>query len=175
VREPSINSALRFERLYRDYGPDVLAYCRRRAAPEVADDVTAETFLVAWRRLPEVPRAPRGWLLGIARLTLANEHRSARRRKALSERLHSQPQAVAHSSDPSPVLNALRCLSDLDQEALLLSAWDGVTSREAAQVLGCTSVAFRLRLHRARRRLASTLAAELTADRPLRLAKEEFT
>src|SRR3989337_1856401 len=127
-----------FERLYREFGPEVLAFCRRRVEPDVADDVTAETFLVVWRRLSDVPRSPRGWLLGIARLTLANQLRSVRRRDALIERVGWERSAEGGAADARPVIEALSCLSDLDQEALLLSAWDGLNSREAAQVLGCT-------------------------------------
>lgn len=163
-----------FERLYREFGPDVLAFCRRRVASDVADDVTAETFLVVWRRLSDVPRSPRGWLLGIARLTLANQRRSVRRRDALISRVGSERHAGWDVGEPPPVLEALSRLSDLDQEALLLSAWDGLNSKEAAKVLGCTPAAFRLRLHRARRRLERVLAANPSA-RALRLQQEELT
>jgi len=149
----------------------VLAFCRRRVDAEVADDVTAETFLVAWRRLSDVPRSPRGWLLGIARLTLANQWRGVRRRDALVERMRFDRSTEDTVADPGQVIEALSWLSELDQEALLLSAWDGLSSREAAQVLGCTPVAFRLRLHRARRRLERVLAAD-THARPLRLPKD---
>jgi RNA polymerase sigma factor (sigma-70 family) len=163
-----------FDRLYREFGPDVLAFCRRRVPPELADDATAETFLVVWRRLSEVPRSPRGWLLGIARLTLANQRRSVRRRDALIERLGWERSAERTSADPRPLIEALGRLSEPDQEALLLSAWDGLNSREAAQVLGCTPAAFRLRLHRARRRLERVLATEPSV-RTFRLPKEELT
>lgn len=169
-----IESEVVFERLYREFGPDVLAYCRRRVPREVADDVTAETFLVVWRRLSEVPRSPRGWLLGIARLTLANQRRSVRRRDALIERVGWERRAQSDAGDLRPLLEALGCLSELDQEALLLSAWEGLDSREAAQVLGCTPVAFRLRLHRARRRFEQVLAADPSVG-ALRLPKEELT
>jgi RNA polymerase sigma factor (sigma-70 family) len=163
-----------FERLYREFGPDVLAFCRRRVASDVADDVTAETFLVVWRRLSDVPRSPRGWLLGIARLTLANQRRSVKRRDALIARVGWERSAEPAAADPRPAIEALRCLSDLDQEALLLSAWDGLNSKEAAQVLGCTPVAFRLRLHRARRRLERVLAADPSVH-AFRLPSEELT
>jgi RNA polymerase sigma-70 factor, ECF subfamily len=165
---------LKFERLYREYGPDVLAFCRRRAPVDIADDVTAETFLVVWRRLSEVPRAPRGWLLGIARLTLANQHRGERRRNALSARIQSEGVGAPERSETWQVLSALQSLPDIDQEALLLSAWDGLTAPEAAQVLGCTPSAFRLRLHRARRRLGRALATEDVSEPSFRLAKEEL-
>jgi RNA polymerase sigma-70 factor, ECF subfamily len=163
-----------FERLYREFGPEVLAFCRRRVAPDMADDATAETFLVAWRRLSDVPRSPRGWLLGIARLTIANQLRGVRRREALVERVGWERGAEGDAADALPVIEALSWLSELDQEALLLSAWDGLNSREAAQVLGCTPTAFRLRLHRARRRLEQELAAE-PSDHPHRLPREEPT
>jgi RNA polymerase sigma-70 factor (ECF subfamily) len=169
-REPRVV----FERLYREFGPDVLAFCRRRVASDVADDVTAETFLVVWRRLPDVPRSPRGWLLGIARLTLANQRRGARRRDALIARIGSERHAGWDAGEPPPVIEALSRLSDHDQEALLLSAWDGLNSKEAAQVLGCTPAAFRLRLHRARRRFERVLAANPSAH-ALRLQREELT
>lgn len=163
-----------FDRLYREFGPDVLAFCRRRVGPDAADDATAETFLVVWRRLCDVPRAPRGWLLGIARLTLANQRRGVRRREALVVRVGCERSAEGISADARPVLEALSRLSELDQEALLLSAWDGLNSREAAQVLGCTPAAFRLRLHRARRRLERVLATDASV-RTFRVPKEELT
>jgi RNA polymerase sigma-70 factor, ECF subfamily len=113
-------------------------------------------------------------LLGIARLTLLSQWRSARRRDALIARIGWETSAEDGSRDPRPVLEALSGLSDLDQEALLLSAWDGLNSKEAAQVLGCTPSAFRLRLHRARRRFERVLA-EQPSDLPFRLPKEELT
>jgi RNA polymerase sigma-70 factor (ECF subfamily) len=174
VRRTEIEPELVFERLYREFGPDVLAFCRRRVASDVADDVAAETFLVVWRRLSDVPRSPRGWLLGIARLTLANQQRGARRRDALVARVAADRDATLGSADPRPVIEALSCLSVHDQEALLLSAWDGLSSKEAAQVVGCTPTAFRLRLHRARRRFERVLAANPSAH-ALRLQREELT
>jgi len=149
----------RFERLYRGYGVEVLAYLRRRATPELADDGLAETFLVVWRRLDEVPDEPRAWLLGVARRVLANQRRSVRRQSALVERMiRERPLPVAPEVERDPVLEALSKLRSLDQEVLLLVAWDGLNSAEAARVLGCSAVAVRLRMHRARRRLAHLLA-----------------
>lgn len=150
----------RFDRVYRCYGVDVLAYLRRRTTREVADDGLAETFLVVWRRLDEVPDEPRAWLLAIARRVLANQRRSSRRQGALVERLIlERPLLFATQPEHDPVLDALSQLRLRDQEALLLVAWDGLTSVEAAQILGCSAVAVRLRLHRARRRLTRALAA----------------
>ncbi|HEX6652604.1 MAG TPA: sigma factor, partial [Thermoleophilaceae bacterium] len=73
------NRGERFERMFRDSYPLVRAYALRRAAPEGAQDVVAETFLVAWRRLEDVPEDPLPWLYGAARRVLANQRRSAAR------------------------------------------------------------------------------------------------
>ena len=77
----------RFEAIYRAYADAVHAYARRRTAVAAADDVVSETFLVVWRRLPDVPDAPLPWLLGIARRVLANRRRSESRNEALTHRL----------------------------------------------------------------------------------------
>lgn len=163
-----------FERLYREFGPEVLAFCRRRATPDIADDATAETFLVVWRRLSDVPRAPRGWLLGIARLTLANHRRGVKRRQALIERIGWEQGEQPDPAEAHSIFQALSRLSEADQEALLLSAWDGLNSREAGKVLGCTPAAFRLRLHRARRRLERALVEE-PLERHFQFPREQPT
>ena len=81
---------VRFTKLYREHGRAVLEYALRRVeAREDAADVVAETFLVVWRRIGEVPEGDgaRLWLYGVARLTLANLHRAERRRTRLGRRL----------------------------------------------------------------------------------------
>jgi RNA polymerase sigma-70 factor (ECF subfamily) len=55
--------------------------------PERAKDVAAETFLIAWRRLEDVPREPAPWLLGVARKVIAGQLRTDARRDALAARL----------------------------------------------------------------------------------------
>lgn len=61
------------------------------------------------------------------------------------------------------VLRAFSRLSNADRELLSLVAWEGLTAREASRVLGTTAVAARVRLHRARRRLAAALELEETS------------
>jgi RNA polymerase sigma-70 factor (ECF subfamily) len=69
---------IRFRRLFDDAERDLLAYALRRVdRPEDAADVVAETFLVAWRRLDDVPPGAQArlWLYGVARRQLANQRR----------------------------------------------------------------------------------------------------
>ena len=77
----------RFEELFREHYPAVRGYVLRRAHRDAVQDVVAETFLVAWRRLEDVPDDPLPWLYGVARRTLANQRRSARRQGSLEQRL----------------------------------------------------------------------------------------
>jgi RNA polymerase sigma-70 factor (ECF subfamily) len=151
----------RLAELYAEHGRDVLAYALRRApGPEDAADVVAETFLIAWRRLRDVPTGEdaRLWLYGVARRVLANQRRGEHRRLRLGERLRTElPAMVAEQAAPSgersAVLTALSGLDEADRELLLLVGWEGLEPAQPARVVGGSAVAVRSRLHRARRRL----------------------
>jgi RNA polymerase sigma factor (sigma-70 family) len=155
----------RFGRLYREEARAVLAYALRRVEnPEDAADVVAETFLVAWRRLDEVPlgRGERLWLYAVARRVTANIRRAQGRRTRLSERLaETLPTGLAMPPEPggeaAEVLRAMAGLGDEERELLLLVTWDELSPGEAAKVLGLSQLATRSRLHRARRRLRALL------------------
>ena len=151
----------RMEALFRRHYRDVAAYVRRRAEPDLVEDVIAETFLVAWRRLDDVPVDARPWLIGVARKTLATQRRSLARRRSLISRLEatSGPQERAAQPTELGVADALERLSERDREAITLVAWDGLSPSEAAAVVGQSPVAFRVRLHRAKRRLRQRLEA----------------
>ena len=154
-----------FRRLYAAHFDAVLGYALRRAdRPEDAGDVTAETFLVAWRRLGHAPQEQemRPWLYGVARRVLANHRRGERRRTALGDRLRRELKAyVPDVSDDvvqrADVTAAMGRLSGRDQEVLELHLWEGLEPREIAEVLGLTTVVVRPRLSRARARLRDLL------------------
>ncbi|GAA2209782.1 sigma-70 family RNA polymerase sigma factor [Nonomuraea monospora] len=152
----------RFEEIYMAYYPAVASYVRRRAgSPDDVADVIAETFTTAWRRLTAVPQGDeaRLWLYGVARRVLANHFRAEERRTALAVRLREEAATWAapqHAHDPA--YQAFQRLADDDRELLSLVAWEGLSGPEIAKVLGCSRGAARLRLHRARKRLAKELA-----------------
>jgi RNA polymerase sigma factor (sigma-70 family) len=158
----------RFEDVYAANCGPVLGYVlRRTGSSDDAADVLAETFLVAWRRLDEVPRgdAARLWLYGVARRVLANQRRGERRRSALAERLRADL-AVRYLAPPPPtgelaeIARAFRRLPEPDQELIALVGWEGLDARQVAATLGCSPNAARIRLHRARRRFAAELARD---------------
>jgi RNA polymerase sigma-70 factor (ECF subfamily) len=73
-----------------------------------------------------------------------------------------EPERIAvlpepHELDPD-LARALRAISRLDREALLLVAWEDLAPSQAAKALGINPAAFRVRLLRARRRLRASLA-----------------
>lgn len=152
-----------FERMYRLWHPRVLAYVLRRVRADQAADVVEEVFLIAWRRRTAVPAEALPWLLVTARNLVYEELRLHQRRDALaralarSEKHDTSPGADVIAVERLTVLEALSQLSEKDREALIMTVWDGLTATEAARVAGCSSASFAVRLHRARRRLATAL------------------
>ena len=151
----------RFEALYAEHAAAVARYARRRADEQTAADVVSEVFVVAWRRFDDVPQDALPWLLGCVRRVLWHHHRAEQRRGRLLERLKSSaPRVVVSVELPNTMLaRGLAVLSERDREALLLTAWEGLTTDQAAKVLGCSPQAFRVRAHRARQRLMDAMHA----------------
>jgi RNA polymerase sigma-70 factor (ECF subfamily) len=169
----------RFEQLYREHADAVYRYAVRREL-DAADDVVAEAFLAAWRRLDDIPAGmERAWLLGAARRTFANTRRGARRRQSLAERVTqaTTPEELTEpvpesAADPS-VHAALACLPARDQELLMLVAWDGLDPAGVAATMGCSRANVAVRLHRARKRFAKELARLESSEETTGAAAEE--
>jgi RNA polymerase sigma-70 factor, ECF subfamily len=161
----------RFTAMYDDHRMRVWAYAASRVGTEAADEVVSETFMVAWRRFAEMPPASLPWLLGVARNVIRDSVRAQVRRDSLAAELRRWAEApqsdVADGViDRMTMLRALAELPDADREVLTLVAWQGLTPREAAQVIGCTAPALRVRLHRARKRLAAALQVPTRGANP---------
>ncbi len=161
-----------FNALYDAHYEAVRAYAWRRDSV-LADDIVAETFLVAWKRLDDVPGdAALPWLLAVARNTHLNIQRGERRRREREAAAaftwsggEEEPHPDVPTGDDSRVLQLLQRLPEADREVLLLVAWEGLDRSAIAQVLGCSRANVALRLHRARRRFR-TLLAEAGAEQP---------
>ncbi len=159
-----------FNRLYDAHYAAVRVYAWRRD-PALADDVVSETFLVAWRRLEDIPRdSPLPWLLGVARNVRLNMQRSERRR-VQRESLDAAEREVRGAADFSQpdtgddrLWQLLRALPERDREVLLLVAWEGLERADIAAILGCSQASVALRLFRARRRLRAALDGDKLAS-----------
>jgi RNA polymerase sigma factor (sigma-70 family) len=176
-----------FRSLYAAHFDAVLGYALRRA-PRVEDaaDVTAETFLVAWRRIAHVPLgdSTRPWLYAVARRQLANQRRGELRRRRLGERLRSDLRLVVPDISDQVVQDhvvdaAMARLSARDEEVLQLHLWEGLESREIGEVLGLPASVVRPRLSRARARLRDLLgndpppAGHIPGKQPIPIREEE--
>jgi RNA polymerase sigma factor (sigma-70 family) len=160
----------RFTRLYDAHKSAVRSYAWRRG-PDTADDVVAETFMIAWQRLDDVPADPLPWLIRVARNVRLNLRRGARRRRERDAHCASDDVVPSFAGDVearAALRAALQRLSERDREILLLAAWERLDGQALAAVLGCSRAAAAVRLFRARRRLAAAMAAAETEPcRPL--------
>lgn len=165
-----------FERFFAAHFDPIWRFARRRCSCAAdADDLTSETFAVAWRRRDQLPDGDdaRLWLFGAARLALANHRRSARRRSSLDARVESEAMAAGPTEDPAQIVvgredqtvgRALASLDSDDRDLLMMRAWDGLAVSVIAELLGATPNAVSVRLHKARKRLTVALDEQRDAN-----------
>ena len=168
----------RFEALYSEHLTPVTRWALRHTDPATAQDIVAETFLVAWRRLDQVPQdRPLVWLVTVANNMLANWHRAEQRRSALTVRLRDEAPTVNDFAEPESIdpdmARALRRLGDRDRELILLISVEGLAVNEAARVLGMSAATARVRLHRLRARLRAELRGSASDPKPRRATPDE--
>lgn len=159
----------RFRQLYGDFERPILVYFLRRADSETALDAAADTFLVAWRRIDQVPEgeAALRWLYGVARKVLANHRRSRDRSRALRRKIlenghpyEPTPEAiVVRRHEDEELLAAVSRLRPMDQELLRLATWEECSHAEIAEVIGCSEHAARQRFYRITKQLGRDLRA----------------
>jgi RNA polymerase sigma-70 factor (ECF subfamily) len=156
-----------FDALYHRHGEAVYGFClwlcRDR---DLANDLASETFVRAWTARGELRAATvRAFLFTIAR----NLHVSEMRRRGrlvpvdpgLPDRREPERELEA-GAELSRTLRALDTLPELDRTALLLRARDGMSYVEIADVLDLSPAAARVRVHRARLKLALLCETEET-------------
>ncbi|MEV0676549.1 sigma-70 family RNA polymerase sigma factor [Actinosynnema sp. NPDC050436] len=170
LRGPDVTDV--FARLFDAHARQLRGYLAGRVGESVADDLVAETFLVALRRRHDYDpeRAPvKGWLYGIATNLVRDHLRKEVRGRRANLRAVGRPEpdhdaVVADRVDAeraSQVLKrAIADLRDEDRDVLLLTSWAGLTPAEVAEALGEPASTIRSRLHRVRTRLQALLTEE---------------
>ncbi len=161
-----------FRQLFTETYRALVAYARRRVASHQVDDVVGEVYATAWRRRTDfnLDAPPLPWLYGIAANVVRNLQRADGRHLRLVERIEAEPAHVGHSMvDPADragveLRAALERLSFDDQEVLRLVAWEGLPHVEVGQILGCSTNAVGVRVHRARKRLEIELERLVSAE-----------
>lgn len=167
-----------FEKLYRANYVAVLTYATRRTADvEAARDVVSEVFEIAWRRRSEIPAHHElPWLYRVAANRLGHRYRSDQRELQALRRLATEAATDSTTPDTAEQVESAQALADVtaalgqlggkDQQVLLLNAWEGLSGRELAVALGCSTTAAGVRLHRARRRLRSVVGTNRESSVP---------
>jgi RNA polymerase sigma-70 factor (ECF subfamily) len=178
-----------FEGLYERHRAAITAYFVRRVAAHDAGDLVVQVFAVAWDRRDDVPDGSGAddhslpWLYGVARRVLSHQWRSERRARRLVEKagllrqIHPVTPEVATvaSAEQQLVRDAVTSLRDADRDVLLLSAWEGLTHAEIAEVLNISTAAVDKRVTRAKARLAERYESLAGTDRPTTGADEPAT
>jgi RNA polymerase sigma-70 factor (ECF subfamily) len=164
-RSATAEDEARFAEVYRRFGRPIQAYCARRTPAHQVEDAVAETFLVAWRRLDQIPdgEAALPWLYGVAYRVVSRQWRSKARSRRLTERLRGLAGEVSltpdvllvRSQEYRVVLTALSRLRPIDQEILRLTVWEELSHDAVAVVLGIEIGAVRQRAFRARHNLTA--------------------
>lgn len=156
-----------FTALYEAHYGAIHAYAARRLGGQLADEVAAETFLVAWRRWDAVPDRPLPWLYGVARNVVARYRVASGKQRVTEAALAHQRPALELEERSDPELwQAWERLRPEDQEVLALVAWEDLPVADAARAIGCSAPVFSVRLHRARRRLERMLVGTSTRTIP---------
>lgn len=182
VRRDPAEFATIFDRYYLS----IHAYAARRLGQDLADDVAAETFLVAFdqRDRYDLNQAwARPWLFGIASNLISGHHRAEARRYRAFARAAGRGDGDRHDevrpddrvvrrldaeANRARLAAALDAMAPSDRETLLLVAWADLSGEEAARALGVPAGTIRSRLHRAR----TTVRAALGGADPTALGKD---
>ncbi|MEU6278252.1 sigma-70 family RNA polymerase sigma factor [Streptomyces populi] len=163
-----------FALLYDRYAPDIHRYAARRLGAAAADDITADTFLVAFRirsRYDSTRANARPWLYGIAGNLIGKQRRAEVRALRALARTGHDPLAASGGefwtedtdsriAAQGPLAGALAGLSAPDRHVLLLVAWAELTYQEVAEALDIPVGTVRSRLNRARRKVRTALGAD---------------
>ena len=160
---PGVSDKQEFRAVYEAHHAAVCAYYARRVARDDVEDLAAETFTVAWRKLPRRVQEPLPWLYAVAGKVLANHRRRLARRGEFAIDPSTGDPAELVGGDRG-LAAAFAALPERDREAICLVAWEGLSIADAARAAGCTTAAFHVRLSRARARLARLLETPTTLE-----------
>jgi RNA polymerase sigma-70 factor (ECF subfamily) len=162
------------DRIYESHVADVHRWVRRLTGPrQDVEDLVHEVFLVAMRRRGEFRGEGKvsTWLFRITALVVKDRRQRERSRHGLFAR-HSEDMGKAHPPVVTPLEDferqeqvgrlyaALDRLPDRYRTPIILYELEGLATAEVAELLGVSSGALWVRLHRGRSRLLRELAKE---------------
>jgi RNA polymerase sigma factor (sigma-70 family) len=175
----SIRAPVGFATIFDRHFDAVHAYLQRRVGPDLAEELSAQTFLVAFDKRRGYDRSQsdaRPWLYGIATNLLRHHHRNEVRQFRAYARSAVDPvldafDGVEARLDASKMrrelVDALAGLPAEELDALLLYAWAQLSYPEIAHALSIPTGTVRSRLSRARGRIRAALEAGQSLCQPI--------
>ena len=124
------------------------------------DELTAEVFLIAWRKLDPARPMPLSWFLRTANNKLRDRTRRSRSRERALDALVRGLENPAEPLDPMEAValrRAVAALSARERQVVVLTYWDDLSAGEVAEVLRTTQNAVWTTLTRARTKLRTQL------------------
>ncbi len=165
----SLHAPAGFATVFDRHFDAVHAYLQRRVGPDLADELSAQTFLVAFDKrggYDSTQPDARPWLLGIATNLVRRHHRDEVRQfrayaRSAEDPVHDAFDGVEARLDASEMrrelVDALAQVPVEELDALLLYAWAELSYPEIAGALGIPTGTVRSRLSRARGRIRVAL------------------
>lgn len=156
-----------FTSLYHAAYLSVRRYLMRMVGIADVDDLTAGVFTTVWERWSDIPAEPRSryaWVFGVAHFKVREAIRARQRERGLMDRITARRVETCTNSPEEFVIaleqsrRILGMLPEAERDAIELTMIGGLTSRQAAEILGCSISAVTTRVSRARTRLAGLLA-----------------
>jgi RNA polymerase sigma-70 factor (ECF subfamily) len=151
-----------FHDLYEKYAPDVYRFAFWLVGNEMeADDITSETFIRAWTGRSKIrTETVKAYLLTIARNLYLEQQRKEKRHTALNPD-HADPaphpeKRVGHRLRLQEAQRAIQALSEIDRTVFLLRVQHELPYAEIARITGLSLSAAKVKVHRARLKLAAT-------------------
>ena len=159
----------KFGELYERYSRDVYRFALYLSGDAaVAEDITAEAFLRVWNSAAQVRVSTvKGYLLAIARNLYLHELRRVKRLSGLNEQVATKASLEEETearAELEHVLLDLRALPEIDRSAVLLRAQDGLSYEEIAAMLGLPAATVKVKVHRARLKLAEKYGRSMVAS-----------
>lgn len=161
------HNAADFSDFYRDNYRAALRYVLYRTTTCDTEALVADAFLLAWQHLLAHGEINRAWLFCVLRNKIGDHYRAAARDATHTDRiqqLHPEEPGADPSSASDVRLDVHRVLNELkphESEALALSFWADLSTREAAKVVGISHVAYRVRLTRAKKKFMAAYSPQV--------------
>lgn len=159
-----------FKETYERYARDIHRFVLYLSGdPALAEDITSETFVRLWASDEKIRmQTVKAYLFAVARHLYIDSRRAASRQAEIDPEFPepgTSPEMRAHyKSELREVLKLLHELPEADRAALLMRAQQGMPYEEIAQALGVSLAAVKVKIHRARLKLAAARTKTFRTD-----------